>query len=446
MKLSELKATLQEIRVSPVRSLGQNFLHDQNIARAIVESADVRSDDFIVEIGPGLGALTTCILDKGATILAIEKDGRLTDYLQTRLGENKRLQVAHMDAMDFDVRTLFVHRSVKLIANLPYYIASQIMLRFLDFPSPISLAVLMLQKEVAQRLAAKATTPQYGALTLRLQHDYRIELLRTVPQSVFVPQPEIDSAVIRLTPRGAGEAMAIDRAEYNRMVRAGFSQRRKQLRKLLEIPEPEWIKIAEEIQINPNARAEELTLSDWVNLTNKQEVPRKTDDSPEPEEMFPVVNENNVVLRVAPRTEVHANNLRHRAVHILLFNAAGELLLQKRSASKDRHPLQWDSSAAGHVDAGEEYDATAARELKEELGVEAQLTEIGQLAASDATGQEFIRIYTGRHNGPFRIATTEIQWAGFFPMDVVKGWVIARSEDFAPGFLECWRVFRAGLN
>ena len=446
MKLSELKATLQEIRVSPVRSLGQNFLHDQNIARAIVESAEVQSDDFIIEIGPGLGALTTCILDKGANVLAIEKDGRLADYLRTRLGENKRLQVAHMDAMDFDMRTLFVHRSVKLIANLPYYIASQILLRFLEFPSPISLSVLMLQKEMAQRLAASATTPQYGALTLSLQHDYRIELLRNVPQSVFIPQPEIDSAVIRVTPREANGAIATDRAKYHRMVRAGFSQRRKQLRKLLEIPEPEWTKLAEEIDINPNARAEELTLSDWLNLTNKSGFTPKIGSPPEPEEMFPVVNENNVVIRVASRTEVHANNLRHRAIHILLFNAAGELLLQKRSASKDRHPLQWDSSAAGHVDAGEEYHATATRELMEELGVEAQLTEIGQLAAADATGQEFIRVYTGRHDGPFRIATTEIQWAGFFPVDVVEGWIIARPGDFAPGFLECWRVFRGRLD
>jgi 16S rRNA (adenine1518-N6/adenine1519-N6)-dimethyltransferase len=133
--------------------------------------------------------------------------------------------------------------------------------------------------------------------------------------------------------------------------------------------------------------------------------------------------------------------LRHRAVHILLFNEKGELFLQKRSRWKDRHPLLWDSSAAGHVEAGEDYDATAIRELEEELGVTTELSRVAKLPASEQTGQEFIWLYRGEHNGPFQLARSEIEFGEFFPVEIVSEWIKSRPGDFAPGFLECWKVF-----
>jgi 16S rRNA (adenine1518-N6/adenine1519-N6)-dimethyltransferase len=136
--------------------------------------------------------------------------------------------------------------------------------------------------------------------------------------------------------------------------------------------------------------------------------------------------------------------LRHRAIHIFLFNSAGELLLQKRSPWKDRHPLLWDSSAAGHVAAGEEYDATAARELREELGVTAELSLVGKLRASEETGQEFIQLYRGRHEGPFQPARAEIDAVEFFAPGVIVRWTRERPGDFAPGFLACWRIHQSG--
>ncbi len=139
---------------------------------------------------------------------------------------------------------------------------------------------------------------------------------------------------------------------------------------------------------------------------------------------------------------MHGNNLRHRAVHILIFNHRGELFLQKRSRWKDRHPLLWDSSAAGHVEAGEEYDKTAIRELEEELGVKAELTRVAKLPCQENTGWEFIWLYRGEHGGPFQLAKAEIEYGEFFPTDVVSGWVKARPDDFAPGFLECWKAFK----
>jgi len=139
---SETAATLREINVAPVKSLGQNFLHDRNLSRWIVDQVDPQAGDYIVEIGPGLGALTEPLLAAGAHVLALEKDRRLADYLRSRFANN-RLEVRHIDALDFDVPTLFAKSRVKLIGNLPYYIASQLLIRFLEYPSPISLAVLM---------------------------------------------------------------------------------------------------------------------------------------------------------------------------------------------------------------------------------------------------------------------------------------------------------------
>src|SRR5713101_1661332 len=138
MKLSEISATLREIGVSPVKTLGQNFLHDQNLARWIVEQAELTPRDYIVEIGPGLGALTELALAKGARVLAIEKDARLAKFLREKLPD-QRLEVLHADALEFDTRILHAQRRVKVLGNLPYYISSQLLLRFVKYPSPIHL-------------------------------------------------------------------------------------------------------------------------------------------------------------------------------------------------------------------------------------------------------------------------------------------------------------------
>ena len=125
---------------------------------------------------------------------------------------------------------------------------------------------------------------------------------------------------------------------------------------------------------------------------------------------------------------------------------AGEVFLQKRSRGKDRHPLLWDSSTAGHVDAGEEYDEAAHRELREELGISANLERVVKLEASERTGQEFIWLYRAVHEGPFCLAPAEIDYGAFFPADLVTDWIRARPEEFAPGFIECWRHYLQQLD
>ena len=445
MKLSEIRATLKEICVSPVKTLGQNFLHDQNLARWIVDQGQITAEDYVVEIGPGLGALTRFLLQKGARVLAIEKDARLAKFLHSQFADD-RLEIVKADALKFDPRVLFAHRCVKLIGNLPYNISSPLLLKFLELPSAISLYVLTLQKEMAKRLSASPGTHDYGALTLRVQLHHRVKYLRSIPATVFLPRPDVDSAVVRLEPRDPSELPAHDNELLLKLIRIGFSQRRKQLRKLLREYACDWNALASCLDIDPNARAEELSLLQWIALANCIAPPPCQETDATLNEQFAVVDENDELRGHAARAEVHGNNLRHRAVHILIFNHFGDLYLQQRSRWKDRHPMKWDSSAAGHVTAGENYDETARRELKEELGIDVPLERIFRLTASSRTDNEFIWGYRGVVSGDLAPNKCEIERGVFFTPAVIDGWTSARPDDFASAFLECWKAYRRKMN
>jgi 16S rRNA (adenine1518-N6/adenine1519-N6)-dimethyltransferase len=441
MRLSEIPAVLREIGVSPVKTLGQNFLHDSNLARWIVDQAKLTPNDYVAEIGPGLGALTEIALAKGARLLAIEKDKRLASFLRERF-QGKPIEIVHGDALEFDTRVLYAQPQVKLLGNLPYYISSQLLIRFLKYPSPISLWLFMLQKELARRMGAAPATSDYGALTLQIQLHYHVEYLRTIPATVFLPKPDVDSAIVRIVPRSEHELLSCNQAVFQTLVRRGFSQRRKQLRKLLREEAPNWETIVAELGINPHARAEELSLTQWVALVNhiSPSVPARAGQ--DPEEQFQVVDDQDRPAGVASRGELHGNNLLHRAVHVFIFNSEEEIFLQFRSKLKDRHPLTWDSSAAGHVNATEGYDQTATRELREELGVEAALKRVAKLTASERTDFEFICLYVGSYSGALRPNPAEIEAGRFFPLGIVDQWTRARPTNFAPGFLACWNVYR----
>src|SRR5262249_4130993 len=292
-------------------------------------------------------------------------------------------------------------------------ISSALLLRFLEQPDAISFWLFTLQKEVAMRLSASPSTHDYGALTLRVQLHHRVKYLRTVPATVFFPQPDVDSVVVRIVTRYPFELPHLDDELLLRLIRVGFSQRRKQLGKLLRTHIADWSKVASYLDINPKARAEELSLLQWIALANFIAPPPSRDTGLTKDEQFPVVDKNDRILRYATRSEVHANNLRHRAVHILIFNQAGEVYLQQRSRWKDRHPLKWDSSAAGHVADGERYNDTAQRELKEELGVTVALQKIGKLPASQHTDQEFIWLYHGSVSDDLAPNKSEIEQGAF---------------------------------
>ena len=163
------------------------------------------------------------------------------------------------------------------------------------------------------------------------------------------------------------------------------------------------------------------------------------------EEIFDIVNDRDEVIGCAPRSEVHRRKLNHRAVHVLVFNAKGELFLQKRSMTKDTFPGAWDSSASGHLDCGEDYDACVVREVREELGVTLPETprRVFRIEACLETGHEFVWIYQTRHEGPFSLHPEEIERGEWFVPEKVTRWVQERPEDFASAFILIWKQWAA---
>jgi len=445
MNRQTIQQILAGLGTRPTRSLGQNFLHDEAAAREIVGMLELTPEDHLVEIGPGLGALTEHAAGACRSMTLIEKDGRLAAWLAREWGD--RLRVLHQDALEYDLRELFPHGPTKILGNLPYYISSQVLLHFGSEPTPITRMVFTLQKEMAERLSAKPSTKAYGALTLLVGRRWKVEYRRTLPGSAFLPAPNVESGVVVLIPREPGELPECGARLFTRLVKDGFSQRRKMLRKMLAHHGLDWPALCARLGVPETVRGEALSLEQWIELTR---IAEGAADTPEEQrqgqdvhgEVFDVVDERDQVTGQQSRHEVHRRGLRHRAVHLFLFNKRGDLFLQKRSRWKDVHPGRWDSSAAGHLNAGDDYDAAAHRELGEELGVSAPLEAFGTIAACEETGQEFVRCYQGRHDGPFVWPRSEIETGAFFPLAVIERWIAARPEDFAEGFLVCYRLWK----
>jgi 16S rRNA (adenine1518-N6/adenine1519-N6)-dimethyltransferase len=315
------------------------------------------------------------------------------------------------------------------------------MRNFLSRPNPYERAVVMLQKEVIERLAAGPRCKEYGVLTLRVQSEWVVRPLRTVPPEAFHPRPQIDSSVALLLPRGK-DLPAFDARRFDGLIRRGFAQRRKQMGK--QMPEsPPWEEVSGAIGAALTARAEELSLEQWVELARRYDDHPLRDIPQRGDEVFDVVDEADEVTGQATRREVHERNLLHRAVHVFVLNRHGELLLQKRSRFKDVHPGVWDSSVAGHLDAGENYEAAAARELDEEMGIQGvSPEEIGRISPCESTGWEHVRLFLVRWDGVPRFPSSEVEAALWMGSDELQSWIDSRPGDFAGGFLECWKVAR----
>ncbi len=455
MTLSEIQSLLAELGASPTKSLGQNFLHDQNLARAIVDLAQIEPDSPWVEIGPGLGALTDFAVQRSQKGTLVEKDDRLINHLSRRYPQ---LQIIHGDASACDIRNFLPDGPLTVIGNLPYYVSSQIIFNFANPILPVKRMVFTLQRELADRLCAGPGTREFGGPSVILGRNWIIRPERTLPPAVFLPQPHVDSAVVSFSPRPPSELPACDPDRFARIVKAGYSQRRKQLGKLVSSAFADWPQAVAHAGILPTSRAEEITIEQWCLLAQCPSQRNSEETAPNPNadlaagaqdihgEMFDVVDEQDTPITVLSRHEVHSKRLRHRAVHIFIFNTKGELFLQKRSRWKDVHPSRWDSSAAGHVNAGQTYAETAPRELAEEMGVQTALQEIGSLPANSMTGMEFVRIFRGTHDGPFILPPAEIECGAFFSPPLIDRWITQRPQDFATGFIACWAAVRSTIQ
>jgi 16S rRNA (adenine1518-N6/adenine1519-N6)-dimethyltransferase len=224
----------------------------------------------------------------------------------------------------------------------------------------------------------------------------------------------------------------------------GFSQRRKQLKNLLPEPRNGWQAMVEVLGVPTAVRAEELSLIQWVQIARWYENRTEADAGQKASEVFDVVNERNEVIGQRTRGEVHREKLLHRAVHIFVVNSRGKIYLQQRSHLKDVSPLKWDSSAAGHLDAGENYADCAIRELREEIGIQVEATEFAaEIPAGDHTDHEFVELRLAWHDGPARCLPEEIATGEWFKPEDIDAWVAARPQDFAKGFVTCWKTWRA---
>jgi 16S rRNA (adenine1518-N6/adenine1519-N6)-dimethyltransferase len=438
----DIKETLERTGVIPSRKLGQNFLCDPNLAKWIVAQLEVTPDDAVVEVGPGTGSLTEHLVGNVRHLILVEFDERLAAALANQFRDRPDVEVIHADAAQVDKRPWFKQRPLKFIGNLPYASGGAILKNLLDAPHPFDRAVVMLQKEVVDRLAAKPGGKDYGLLSLRTQANWRVQPLRTAPPEAFHPRPAIDSTIAVLTPRST-DLPPFDRRLFDSLIRRGFAQRRKQLAKQLPDGTP-WKQIAASLGVSPTARAEELSLEQWIEIARASD-PHPLKHLPQADgEMFDVVDEHDRVIDQKPRSEVHANRWMHRAVHVFVFNRKGDLLLQKRSMLKDAHPGVWDSSVAGHLNADEEYDQAALRELDEEMGIRPDRppSEIASIAPSEATGWEHVRLFRVDHHGPVQFPSAEIDAVMWMSPAEIDAWTAGVPGDFANGFIECWRAWR----
>ncbi len=444
MNGQEIREVLDRAGVMPSKQLGQNFLIDANISRWIVSQLELKPDEAVVEVGPGTGSLTEHLLGKARRVILIEFDARLAEDLRKRFKDRDDVEVHLADGAKFDRRFLFKHRPVKFLGNLPYSSGGAIMKNLMSRPHPFSRAVIMLQKEVIDRLGAQPGTKDYGILSLRMQVNWKIQPLKVVPPEAFHPRPSIDSAVAVLTSREEKGEPVFDVRLFDELVRRGFAQRRKQMGK--QLPDThDWKEVAEQLGLSTTVRGEELDLKKWIELTRAYDTHPLKDKPQCDDEIFDVVDENDVPISKATRAEVHAKNLIHRAVHVLVFNRNGDLWLQKRSLAKDKNPGVWDSSVSGHLDAGEDYLTAAIRELGEEIVVEKKAEDLKYAVSAkpcEATGWEHIQLFTTQHDGSVDFPAAEIDSMMPFPVSEIEAWSESRPEDFSSAFLQLFRAWR----
>lgn len=273
-KIAKKEVTLHVIRrfgLSLSKRLGQNFLISEQVVDQIVASACLSPVDTVLEIGPGIGTLTQGLAETGASVVAVELDARLVEVLATTLEGYDNIRVVHGDILKTDISREIKAEKYKVVANLPYYITTPIIMTLLERRLPIEVLVTMVQKEVAQRMTASPGGKDYGALSVAVQYYTEPELLFDVPPTAFIPAPAVDSSVIRCTVRTKPPVDVADERRFFRVVKGAFSQRRKTLSNALKttgLSSEQIAAILAQAQINPVRRGETLSLEEFATIAN----------------------------------------------------------------------------------------------------------------------------------------------------------------------------------
>lgn len=260
------KAILDRFGLQPKKSLGQNFLFDDQILAQITVAAELTPDDEVLEIGPGLGSLTRHLAQAARRVVAVELDDRLLPLLHRELALYPQVEIVHGDILTQDPGQLFPDRAYKVVANVPYYITAAILRHVLSGPVKPVLLVMTVQKEVAQRLLAGPD--EMSLLAVSVQFYGRPTLVGTIRAGAFWPRPEVDSAIVRVDLRR--DVISADEATFFRVVRAGFSQKRKQLKNNLRglgFSAESLSQALSQAGVDGRRRAETLSLTEWANLT-----------------------------------------------------------------------------------------------------------------------------------------------------------------------------------
>ena len=265
-----IKELLAKYQAKPSKGLGQNFLVDQNVLNKIVAVSNIQPDDIIIEVGPGLGTLTKELAQKAKQVFAVEKDETMIEVLKETLADFKNVQVINGDILKLDLSPYILKGEYKVVANIPYYLTSPLIRKFLESEKQPQEMVLMLQKEVAKRICSKP--PQMSLLAVSVQFYAKAHIEANVSKNCFWPAPKVDSAIIKIIPT---ENQYILPDLFFQVVKAGFVQPRKQLvNNLTTLNSPDGVKLTKEQisswllenKIKPSQRSETLNISDWVNL------------------------------------------------------------------------------------------------------------------------------------------------------------------------------------
>lgn len=253
------------------KKLGQNFLIKRGIVDEIVHAAELTPGEPVLEVGPGIGTLTQGLAQSGADVTAIELDRRLLEVLDTTLASYDNVRIVHGDVLKLDVPTIMNHKPFKVVANLPYYITTPIIMSLLESKLPIERLVVMVQKEVALRMVAKPGTKDYGALSVAVQYYTEPDIVFDVPPKSFLPAPAVTSSVIRCVLRDKPPVDVIDEKLFFRVVKAGFAQRRKTFSNTMKTTGLSKDRIEEllaKANIDGQRRGETFTLQEFADVAN----------------------------------------------------------------------------------------------------------------------------------------------------------------------------------
>mgnify|MGYP000332889174 FL=1 len=253
------------------KKLGQNFLIKRGIVDEIVHAAEITVGEPVLEVGPGIGTLTQGLAQSGADVTAIELDRRLLEVLDTTLASYDNVRIIHGDVLKLDVPTIMNHKPFKVVANLPYYITTPIIMSLLESKLPIERLVVMVQKEVALRMIAKPGTKDYGALSVAVQYYTEPDIVLDVPPKSFLPAPAVTSSVIRCVLRDKPPVDVIDEKLFFRVVKAGFAQRRKTFANTMRttgLSKEQIDDILVKANIDGQRRGETFSLQEFADVTN----------------------------------------------------------------------------------------------------------------------------------------------------------------------------------